>query len=366
MTTIGTEFAMNNMNKRDYIRVTKVLRNELFQSIIGIVVFLLLLILTSCAGGNVQRELTLAQQSASSNSKTEKLNNELNQKNLESKRPLSTADYKIGPEDLLEITVFQANELNTTARVSASGFIKLPLIDAIEASGLTVSELESLICKKMQKYLTEPVVSVFIKEYRSQQIAVLGSVKNPGVFYVTGQRYLLDLLSMAGGLNADAGDLCIIQKNSGSNPGNQPAENVVVDLDQLLVKGDIDLNIPLSSGYVIHVPKAGIFFVDGAVKGAGSFPLKGKVTLTQAISLAKGLEYEATRSDMKIYRDNGKSEREVIEVDYDSVLENKSPDIEIKDKDVIIVASSGFKRLLKGIGTGLSFGMFSVRSYGMY
>jgi len=360
MTTIGTGFAMN---RRDYVRVSKVLRNKLFQSIAAIVIFLSLLILNSCAGDNVHRELTLSQQPALSNSKAEKLNSELSQKSLESKRPLSTADYKIGPEDLLEITVFQANELNTNARVSASGFIKLPLIDAIKASGLTVSELESLICKKMQKYLTEPVVSVFIKEYRSQQIAVLGSLKNPGVFYVTGQRYLLDLLSMAGGLNPDAGDLCIIQKNSGSNAGNQPAENVVVDLDQLLVKGNIDLNIPVFSGYVIHVPKAGIFFVDGAVKGAGSFPLRGKVTLTQAISLAKGMEYEATHSNMKIYRDNGKPEREVIEVNYDSILDNKSPDIEIKDKDVIIVASSGLKRLLKGIGTGLSFGMFHVSSY---
>jgi polysaccharide export outer membrane protein len=354
------------MNRRDHVTVLKVLRNELFQSIIGIVIFLLLLILTSCAGGNVQRELTLLQQHAPSNSKPEKLNEKLSQTSIEDKKTLSAADYKLGPEDLLEITVFQANELNTTVRVSASGFIKLPLIDKIDVTGLTVSELESLICKKMEKYLAEPVVSVFIKEYRSQQIAVLGAVKNPGVFYVTGQRYLLDLLSMAGGLSPEAGDLCIIQKNSGNNPGNQPVENVVVDLDQLLVKGNIDLNLPMFSGYVVHVPKAGIFFVDGAVKGAGSFPLKGKVTLTQAISLAKGLEYEATRSDMKIYRDNGKPEREVIEVDYDSILENKSPDVEIKDKDVIIVASSGFKRLLKGIGTGLSFGMFSVRSYGMY
>jgi polysaccharide export outer membrane protein len=352
------------MNRRDQVMVLKVLKNELFQSIMGILIFLLLLILTSCAGGDVHRELTLSQQHAPSNPKTEKLNSELSQKSMEAKKTLSSADYKIGPEDLLEITVFQANELNTTVRISASGFIKLPLIDKIEATGLTVSELESLICKKMEKYLAEPVVSVFIKEYRSQQIAVLGSVKNPGVFYVTGQRYLLDLLSMAGGLSEDAGDLCVIQKTSGTNQGDQAVENIVVDLDQLLAKGNIDLNVPLSSGYVVHVPKAGIFFVDGAVKGPGSFSLKGKITLTQAISLAKGLDYEATRSDLKIFRDNGKPEREVIEVDYDSILESKSLDVEIKDKDVIIVSSSGLKRIMKGIATGLSFGMFRVTSYG--
>jgi polysaccharide export outer membrane protein len=279
---------------------------------------------------------------------------------------LSSADYKIGPEDLLEITVFQANELNSTVRVSASGFIKIPLIDKIEASGLTVQELESLICKNMEKYLAEPVVSVFVKEYRSQQIAVLGSVKNPGVFYVTGQRYLLDLLSMAGGLNPDSGDVCIIQRTPGTNQkdnGIEQGENLVVDLDQLLIKGNIALNMPLFSGDVIHVPKAGIFFVDGAVDGAGSFPLKGGITLTQALSMAKGLSYEAIRSDIRIYRDNGQPNRELIVIDYESILDRKSPDIEIKDKDVIIVSSSGLKRFIKGITAGMSFGMFRLSSY---
>jgi polysaccharide export outer membrane protein len=216
----------------------------------------------------------------------------------------------------------------------------------------------------LERYLTEPVVSVFVKEYRSQQIAVLGSVKNPGVYYATGQRYLLDLLSMAGGLSPEAGDICIIQKTSGANHNNsEESENLVVDLDQLLIKGNIDLNVALSSGDVIHIPKAGIFFVDGAVNGAGSFPLKGKITLTQALSLAKGLTYEAIRSDVRIYRDTGQPERELITVDYDSILDRKSPDIEIKDKDVIIIASSGIKRFMKGIAAGLSFGMFRISSY---
>jgi polysaccharide export outer membrane protein len=324
----------------------------------------LLLFLTSCAGSNVRSESALLQRT-SSDTKAERLNVELAQKGSDLKKAFSAADYKIGPEDLLEITVFQANELNTVARVSASGYIKLPLIDKIEASGLTVYELELLICKKLETYLTEPVVSVFVKEYRSQQIAVIGSVKNPGVYYATGQRYLLDLLSMAGGLNPEAGDICIIQRTSGTNhkdKGIEQGENLVVDLDQLLIKGNIALNIPLFSGDVIHVPKAGIFFVDGAVGGAGSFPLKAGTTLTQALSLAKGISYEAIRSEIRIYRNNGQPERELIIIDYDSILDRKSPDIEIKDKDVIIVSSSVFKRLIKGIAAGMSFGMFRLSS----
>lgn len=345
--------------------IFKMLRNKFSQSIIVLLTFLLFF-LSSCAGSPPRPESVLLQQ-AVSNTKAEKLNVELVQKGSELKRAFSTADYKIGSEDLLEITVFQAPELNSLVRVSASGYIKLPLIEKIKASGLTVSELESLICKNLEKYLTEPVVSVFIKEYRSQQIAVLGSVKNPGVFYATGQKYLLDLLSMAGGLSQDAGDVCIIQRQGPANNETQNKENpekIVIDLDALLIKGNIDLNIPLYSGDVVHVPQAGIFFVDGAVKGPGSFPLKGKITLTQALSMAKGLDFEAVRSGIKIYRDNGKPERELIEVDYDSILNRKSADVEIKDKDIIIVERSGLKGFLGRVATGISFGIFRFGTYG--
>lgn len=335
--------------------------NDLFKSILALPV--LLYLLTSCAGNAVRPELTLLQHT-SSDTKTDRLNTEITQKGLESKKTFSVTDYKIGPEDLLEINMFQAKELDTVARVSASGYIKLPLIDKIEAAGCTVSELESLICKKLEKYLTEPVVSVFVREYRSQQIAVLGSVKNPGIYYATGQRYLLDLLSMAGGLSPDAGDICIIQKASGTEPQDkQNIEKIVIDLDALLIKGNIDFNIPLSSGDVIHVPQSGIFFVDGAVNSPGPFQIKSKTTITQALSMAKGLSYEALRSEMRIYRDNGKPEREVIAIDYDSILDGKSPDIEMKDKDVIIVSKSGFKSFVKGIATTLNFGVFSLGKY---
>lgn len=337
--------------------------NDLFKSILALPV--LLYLLTSCAGNAVRPELTPLQPT-SSDTKPERLNTEITQKGLEAKKTFPVADYKIGPEDLLEIKVFQANELDTLARVSASGYIKLSLIDKIEAAGLTVSELESLICKKLEKYLTEPVVSVFVREYRSQQFAVLGSVKNPGVYYASGQRYLLDLLSMAGGLSPDAGDICIIQKVSGIEPQDeQNFEKIVIDLDALLINGSIDSNIPLSSGDVIHVPKSGIFFVDGAVNSPGSFQIKGKTTITQAISTAKGLSYDAIHSDMKIFRDTGKPEREVITIDYDDVLDRKGPDVEIKNKDIIIVSRSGLKRFIKGLAGYFNFGSFGLHAPGL-
>lgn len=342
----------------------KTIKNELFQGIFAISIFILLL-LTSCAGNELRPE-TLILQQASTETKADKLNLKLSQTGAELKKAFSVSDYKIGPDDLLEIHVFQVSDLNTIARVSATGHIKMALIDKIEAAGLTVAEVESLICKKLEKFLKEPAVTVFIKEYRSQQIAVLGSVKSPGVYYVTGQRYLLDLLSMAGGLSQDAGDVCIIQKTgSGKNIGgeSEPAdegniEQIVIDLNALLVNGRIDLNLPLASGDVIHVPEAGIFFVDGAVNSPGSFKLKKKMTLAQALSMAKGLSYHAVRSDIKIYRESNKGERDVLTIDYDDILNMKIPDIELKDKDIIIVSGSGFKRFIGGLAGYFNFGYF--------
>ena len=334
------------------------LTNELFLSVISIVLFVLLL-LNSCASNELQAKTQL--QLNASSEKNEQLNSALTQKNLDFRKTYSASDYKVGPDDLLEIDTFQVQELKSTVRVSAQGFIKIPLVDKIKAGGMTVSELEAYIAKELEKYVKEPVVSVFVKEYRSQQISVLGSVKDPRVYYATGQKYLLDMLSLAGGLTQDAGSVCIIQRTSRTLEGdNEFIDKIVIDLDELLIKGRADLNIPMLSGDIVQVPQSGIFFVDGAVKNPGEFHLKGKTTFTQALSMASGLDLTATRSDIKIFRDNGKQDREIINVDYDSILEGKSTDIPIREKDIIIVSSSGFKRFLNSVSGSLGFGMFRV------
>jgi len=330
--------------------------NELFLSFVSIVLFVILL-LNSCASRELQSQ-TMLQLNAPSE-KSEKLNSALAQQNLDFRKKYAASDYKIGPEDLLEIDTFQVQDLKSTVRVSAQGFIKIPLIDKIKAGGLTVSELETYIAERLQQYVKEPVVSVFVKEYRSQQISVLGSVKDPRVYYATGQKYLLDMLSLAGGLTQDAGSVCIIQRTAEPGRG-EFTDKIVIDLDELLINGRSDLNIPLFSGDVVQVPQSGIFFVDGAVKNPGEFHLKSKTTFTQALGMAKGLELTAARSDIKIFRDKGNQDREIITVDYDAVVEGKSPDIPIQEKDIIIVSSSGLKRFLNTVTGSIGWGMFRV------
>jgi polysaccharide export outer membrane protein len=343
-----------------------ILTNDLFRSLIVLLAFVLLL-LTSCASNDMRTQALLEQRTSDvPASDTDKLNSEIALKNMELRESVSSADYRIGAEDLLEIDIFQVMEMKTTERVSAKGYIRLPLIGDVKASGCTVSEFETLIAEKLTKYIKEPQVSIFIKEYRSQQISVLGSVKDPRMYYVSGQKYLLDILSLAGGLTDAAGSVCIVQTVSAANPDSGSREKIVIDLDALLKDGRADLNIPVYSGDVIQVPKKGIFFVDGAVRNPGEFPINGKTTLTEAISIAKGFSFEASRSDVRIYRDTGKAEREIITLDYNAILAGESRDCVLKDKDIIIVSASGFKIFLKGFSGALNLGGFSLGKGGFY
>ena len=321
-------------------------------------------LLQSCSRGEVRPEDVMLKNNQAVNPQVSNYNLQLAARGIHNAQfgPASN-DYKVGPEDLLEISVFQVSEMTNTVRVSGNGYIGLPLCGQIKASGHTVSGLENLIAKKLDHYLQSPTVSVFIKEYRSQPISVLGAVKKPQVYYVTGSTHLLDVLSMAGGLTADAGNVCIVERVSGSDV---PQQQTAIDLGRLLGKGDMQLDIPLKAGDIVNVPEGGVFFVDGAVGSPGSYPIKGSTTLTQALTMAKGLSFEAIKDNIKIYRDNGKPKRDVIAVNYNQILNGKSPDINLQDKDIIIVPRNGFKAIIKGISTSLSIGMFNIGKYSGY
>jgi polysaccharide export outer membrane protein len=123
-------------------------------------------------------------------------------------------DYRIGPSDLIEISVFQVSEFSRTVRVNARGAITLPLIGQIQAGGLTQQQLEAQIAQKLQeRYLQDPQVSVFIKEFVSQRVTVSGSVAKAGVFPISGKTTLMQAIAMAGGLDklADETDIKVFR-----------------------------------------------------------------------------------------------------------------------------------------------------------
>lgn len=297
--------------------------------------------ISSCASGPADYQ-RIIKNAYSGENPPDKLNSGLIKKAMVAGHA-SPGDYRIGPGDLLRISVFQVSELDATARVSQRGRIILPLTGSVKAAGETTAGLASVIARKLGIYLENPVVTVFVKEYRSRTITVLGAVNKPRVFAVAGRKYLLDMLSMAGGLTQDASNICIVRRRT-----PRGTEVMRINLKDLLTRGRADLNIPLFSGDIVNVPPAGRFFVDGAVREPGAYKLQGKTTLTQAISMARGLDFEAEKK-IRIYRDAGRGRRKLIFANYDSILDGKSPDVCLRNKDVVIVPKNGLKAVIGGL-----------------
>lgn len=272
----------------------------------------------------------------------------------------SSRDYKIGPEDLLEISVFEDEKLNKTVRVSFQGNINLPLLGVLKVKGLSASELEREIRDLLaEKYFQDPNVSVFIKEYRNQRISIMGAVEKPGVYDVSGQKTILDMLALSGGLKEDAGSLLFLirppkseettpKKGGEKEMVEEQTKTAVVDLEELLVKGDLNLNLALLHGDIINIPVSGKIFVGGEVRAPGGFPLRGKrLTVSQAVALAGGLKTEAAGSETKIFRYSDKGTgKEIISTDVYSVQKGQAEDLYLKENDIIFVPKSGTKAVL--------------------
>ena len=256
------------------------------------------------------------------------------------------ADYVLGPEDLLEIDVFQADDFKRTVRVSGQGLVTMPLVGQVKAKGLTTAQLEKALEEQLAKYLQDPQVNIYIKEYKSQRIGVMGAVAHPQIYNVTGQKHLVEMLFMAG-MTKDAGNVCYIFRPAhGEKEGPAQTETIVIDMIELLEKGNRMLNIPVFGGDIVNVPKAGVVFVDGAVARPGVFNLTSGATLVQAVAMAGGLKYEAERSEIQILRMTGNGEREIIVADYDVAKTDER--YMLKDSDIVLVPKNGFKTFAKG------------------
>jgi len=268
-------------------------------------------------------------------------------------------DYTIGAEDLLEVTLFDiqgaAGEPRVVkSRVSASGLITLPLIGQVRAAGLTTSELEASLREKFRKFIHDPQITVFVEEYRSYRVSVVGYVEKPGVLEVSGDKTLLEVLAMAGGLNKDAGRTVQLTRNVDGE-----VRTAIIDLDRLSRRGDVSLNVAMLPGDVVNVPKAGVFYVEGSVRKPGAYPLVDTVTVTQALATAGGIDPRLGKAGgTTLYRRSKGGEREIIQIDIDAIREGRAEDILVKEDDVLVVPMSSVKfvvdRFIGSIGMGLA------------
>ena len=316
---------------------------------------------------------------------TEDYNRRLQQLNQSLATPSAGAEqgeYRIGAHDLLEINVFEAPDLNRSLRVSAGGEISMPLLGAIQSSGLTARELEGTLEVKLRQYMKDPHVGVFVTTVESHPVSVVGAVKKPGVFQIRGTKTVLEMLSMAEGLADDAGDEVLVMRGAGlhfgsdanrgstnqdapassapqspsqadvtANSADDPNDNdtIKINLKDLLESGDQRLNVAVYPGDIVKVTRGGIIYVIGDVKKPGGFVLKTdqNMSVLKAIALAEGLNATAAKSRTKIIRTDEKTGQRVeFPLDLGKVLAGKAPDTPLKPADIVFIPNSSGKTML--------------------
>ncbi len=275
----------------------------------------------------------------------------------------SSADYRIGPEDVLNISVFNVPELAQTVRVANDGTIPVLLLGPVQTAGLTAEQLQQKLQRLYGKtYLQHPVVSVYVSQFNAQPVSVIGAVARPGMYQLTGKRTLIEMLSLAGGLGSRAtsvaaGRTVFITRKSGF--ANLPMadgmklvapDELQIDLHRLLYSSESQLNIPIKPKDIISVSRAAVVYVTGrGVMKPGGFVLgdRSDLTVLQAIAMAEGLSSTAAAKYTRIIHTRRDGSHTYIPVNLNKVIRGKAADPVLEANDILWVPSSREKAALK-------------------
>jgi polysaccharide export outer membrane protein len=275
--------------------------------------------------------------------------------------------YRIGPGDVLEVRVFNRPQLSRDAvRVDNRGMIRMPVIDSdIPAGCRTESELAEEIGALYLKYQRHPHVDVFVKDYSSRPVAVIGAVDKPGQFQLQRRVRLLELVSLAGGPTERAGQRILVAHNSEVSPCDAgPSANASniesYDLNNTL-KADGESNPYVRSGDIITLPEAQQIFIVGNVFRPTSIPLKERITVSQAVAMAGGSMSDAKKDSIRILRQApGSPTKTEIVVDLNAINKRKAEDVELKANDIVEVPTSTGKRILHSLISAIAPGASSL------
>jgi polysaccharide biosynthesis/export protein len=313
-----------------------------------------LCLLAACSG-NQQTTSAIVKEYAATPAKDAEINHLNEQLFASAKMSTDPSDYLLGAGDLLQITVFESKDLNSIARVSSRGHITLPLLGQVGVKGLTAREAEIKIENLYRsKYIKDPHVSVFVKEHMSRRVTLVGQFKRPGTYEYPSRQTLLDVMALAGGLTDNAGNIIQVRRHQ-ARPGEPNV--LLIDLNQLIKGGRLDLNIDINGGDIIFAPEAGHFFVDGAVRNPGSYPVRGRLGLNEALLTAGGVRPWGLKDSIVLIRDVEGQGRKGIEINLNKP-ENR--EMEIKDGDIIVVKSSSWGKLVHGGGINLGIPGFGL------
>src|SRR5215467_1973772 len=257
-------------------------------------------------------------------------------------------EYRIGPGDVLTITVWGQPDLSRDYTVDPDGFTPFPLINRVKAGGLTTRELAATLVTVLGKdYLVDPQVIVSVKEYLSQKVTILGETARPGVFYLTGPTTLVDVLSRAGWLSKSAGrQILLVREQLVAGPG-APSSNATIqriNIDDIQA-GNSAKNVPIQAGDTLFVMSRddNNYFVFGEVKRPGAYPLEKETNILEGITIAGGFTDKASPSRTRVIR-VGTTGQQVLEIDMNDVIKRGQRDkaVRLQANDVVVVPESFF------------------------
>jgi polysaccharide export outer membrane protein len=290
------------------------------------------------------------------------------------KRESSASDYPIGPGDVIEINVAGVDEIkDLSQRVTGEETISLPFVGVINTRGLTDKTLRSEIRRRLEtNYVRNPQVSLFVKEFRSRQVAVIGAVQKPGMYNLASSAdTVMSMISQAGGMRTDAAEHILfipaepaepekakeiidslpVQLMS-QNPSPLILKNVdpiVINLDSVNRSGNQRyLNMPALPGDIVMVPGAGEVLIQGWVEKPGAYTITSGLTILGAVAGAGSTTYPADKSSVELIRTNPQGHKSTFVADLDAIKSGAQPDLALREGDIINVVSSGPKEFAYG------------------
>jgi len=334
---------------------------------------------------------------------SDKANERLRSLAASSNRASAPSDYVIGPGDLVNVQVFDVPEMSRELRVSQTGTIGMPLVPVrLHISGLTETQTEQKITEVLEAngLISNPEVSVTVKEKKSRPITIVGAVAHPQVYEADRQVTLIDVLAQAGGITPDAADHVIVTRPERDNsqdaadaaqqdtapsvsasdappaaqgsdkPSAEPPQipppvvnTITVNLSQILEAGDMVNNVIIQPGDVVTVPHAGIVYVLGAVPRPGGYTVtndRAQLSTLKVLSLAGGLERTAKSDRAVIVRKDATGKQQEVDVDLKKIMKFEAEDVQLRPSDILFVPRSAGKQaairaaeLATAIGTGL-------------
>ena len=278
--------------------------------------------------------------------------NQLNAQ-LQGTQSSGAREYRLGTGDRVELIVFQAKELSREYQINSKGDLQMPLVGGIPVGGLTADEAQTMITQQLaDKVMLNPQVSLAIVEYASSEISVTGAVQSPDLYKVKEGRNPFEMLTMAGGLNKDAGRYMHITTRK-RNDETQAFESVriVVDLDAYLNPLEADdftrqqelRELVLLDGDNVYIPEAGLVYIDGAVRKPGSYKIPNDTTIFSLIALAGGAEWSSTQQQVKVVRKvDGRTN--IDKVSLTKIRNGKEPNFKLEPGDLVVVGRNPIKQ----------------------